>query len=197
MKRLSIILLLFNSLGAFSPGFEDKLISLRYKEVPLGIVLKDLTDKHELSISYSTSKIPVTELVSIDIELAPISRVFKVLLQGLPVEFNISEDQVTLKFLDLKQTVRGRVVDVESKTPIIGATVIILGSDPLKGGVTDVDGEFRIENVQVGRKSFKIDYIGYESKNVSKKFPEVVKKVITYLKAHPNAGKYVRIPDRS
>ncbi len=31
---------------------------------------------------------------------------------------------------DLTQTIRGKVIDVDSRTPLIGATIILLGSDP-------------------------------------------------------------------
>ncbi len=63
---------------------------------------------------------------------------------------------------DLTQTIRGKVLDAQSKSPVIGANVVLLGSDPLKGSVTDIDGNFRIEEVKVGRHNLKITFIGYE-----------------------------------
>ena len=50
-----------------------------------------------------------------------------------------------------KQTVRGKVIDQDSKTSIIGANVIVIGSNPIMGTSTDLDGNFRIDNVSVGR----------------------------------------------
>ncbi len=64
----------------------------------------------------------------------------------------------------LTQTIRGSLVDADSKEPIIGATVIVLDSDPLIGAVTDFNGDFRLEKVPVGRASIKINYVGYEEK---------------------------------
>lgn len=66
----------------------------------------------------------------------------------------------------LTQTVRGTITDVDSKIPIIGAKVIIVGSDPLKGSVTDVNGDFRIENVEVGRIQLRITSTGYQEMNI-------------------------------
>jgi hypothetical protein len=64
----------------------------------------------------------------------------------------------------LNQTVRGIVVDVDTKTPLVGATIVVEGTTELfMGTTTDVNGNFRLENVQVGRHNFKISYIGYES----------------------------------
>ncbi len=72
-----------------------------------------------------------------------------------------------VKAQELTQTIRGTVTDHDSKTPLIGATVIIMGTDPIVGTITDLDGYFRIENVPVGRIDLKISYIGYEDKIVS------------------------------
>lgn len=62
----------------------------------------------------------------------------------------------------LTQTIKGYIIDQASEEPIIGANVIVLGTDPLLGSSTDVDGFFKIENVQVGRHSLQISCIGYE-----------------------------------
>ncbi len=60
------------------------------------------------------------------------------------------------------QTIRGKISDVESKSPIYASYVILLGTDPMIGTTTDFDGKFKIENVPVGRYDIKITCIGYE-----------------------------------
>lgn len=67
-----------------------------------------------------------------------------------------------LAFAQPAQTVKGRVVDAESQQPVIGANVIITSMTPILGGVTDTEGNFRIEKVPVGRHAFKISSIGYD-----------------------------------
>lgn len=62
----------------------------------------------------------------------------------------------------LTQSIRGTVIDQESKTPIIGATILIVGSDPLLGSSSRADGTFEIRDVPVGRHTLKISSIGYE-----------------------------------
>ncbi len=74
---------------------------------------------------------------------------------------------LTLKAQGLTQTVRGVIYDVDSKTPLIGANVYVLGSSPILGAVTDVEGKFRIENVPVGRINLRVSSMGYEEKTVS------------------------------
>jgi hypothetical protein len=60
------------------------------------------------------------------------------------------------------QTIRGQVIDSEAKVPLGGATVVILNSQPLLGNVTGAEGNFRIDNVPVGRHTLKISFVGYE-----------------------------------
>lgn len=62
----------------------------------------------------------------------------------------------------VSQTVRGEVIDTDSRQPLPGATVIILNSDPIIGASTDLDGKFRMDNVPLGRVTVKISYLGYE-----------------------------------
>ncbi len=71
------------------------------------------------------------------------------------------------KSASFKQTIRGIVVDEDSKSPIIGANIIIIGSDPILGTTSDIDGRFKIENIPVGRHSISISYLGYENETLS------------------------------
>jgi len=66
----------------------------------------------------------------------------------------------------LTQTVRGTIIDTDSKMPLIGATVMILDSDPLIGTATDVHGKFRLENIPLGRMTLKLSYLGYDYKTI-------------------------------
>ena len=60
------------------------------------------------------------------------------------------------------QTVKGIVLDIDSEMPIFGATIILLGSDPIIGGITDLDGIYKLKSIPIGRHSFRISFVGYE-----------------------------------
>lgn len=64
------------------------------------------------------------------------------------------------------QTIRGKIIDKQSQIPLPGATIIIANSDPLKGTTSDVNGLFRIEQVEVGRQQLKISFLGYKELNI-------------------------------
>ena len=63
----------------------------------------------------------------------------------------------------LTQIVRGTILDTDSKMPLIAAEIRVLGSSPLIGTVTDVSGNFRLENIPIGRVSLLLSYLGYQN----------------------------------
>ncbi|MBI5219207.1 MAG: TonB-dependent receptor [Bacteroidia bacterium] len=63
---------------------------------------------------------------------------------------------------EYNQVVKGRILDKDSKTPLWGATLVVVGSKPLMGCTTDSSGYFKLPSVPVGRQVFKITYLGYE-----------------------------------
>jgi hypothetical protein len=73
----------------------------------------------------------------------------------------------TILAQEITQTIRGTVVDNETGTPLIGATVVLMDSKPLLGSATDIDGKFKIEKVLIGRYNIQVRYLGYESKIIS------------------------------
>ncbi len=62
----------------------------------------------------------------------------------------------------ITQTIKGTVLDKEAEYPLIGVTVVLLGSEEVTGTTTDVDGNFKLENVPVGRQALQFTYIGYK-----------------------------------
>lgn len=64
------------------------------------------------------------------------------------------------------QTIKGTVVDKESEIPLIGATLELIGPNR-QGVTTDVDGQFRLENIEVGRHMIQVNYLGYEPTTMS------------------------------
>jgi len=60
------------------------------------------------------------------------------------------------------KSIRGLVVDNASGEVLPSVTITILDSNPLKGVVSDMDGNFRIENLPIGRYNIQASYVGYE-----------------------------------
>jgi hypothetical protein len=64
----------------------------------------------------------------------------------------------------ITQTIKGTVIDKQSQTPLPGVVVQILNSDPLLGATTNDIGEFRIDNVPIGRWQLKFYILSYKER---------------------------------
>ena len=60
---------------------------------------------------------------------------------------------------------KGKVTDSKSKEEIIGANIILLGTN--YGASTDLDGSFSINNINVGVYTATVSYIGYQKVSIS------------------------------
>ncbi len=68
-----------------------------------------------------------------------------------------------LSFGQETQTIKGSVLDQESKFELIGASIVIFSDSTTLGTTTDFTGAFSIENVPVGRIALQVSYIGYQT----------------------------------
>jgi hypothetical protein len=94
------------------------------------------------------------------------------------IAITLLASSLSLEAQQLTQTIRGRVFDNDIQSALIGATIRVVDSTKTIGAVTDIEGEFRIENVPVGRVTLLIDYIGYEDRVISNLLVGSAKEVV-------------------
>lgn len=69
------------------------------------------------------------------------------------------------------QTIRGTIVESDSRLPLPGATVAVYRDSVLiNGSISDEDGHFRVDQIEVGRYTVMATYLGY----LSQVIPDVV-----------------------
>ena len=61
------------------------------------------------------------------------------------------------------QVIKGKIVDAVSQSPLPGASVVVLDSNPTLGTITDSEGNFRLWNIKPGRYNLMVSFIGYEN----------------------------------
>ncbi len=64
-----------------------------------------------------------------------------------------------------KMAISGVIVDVKTKEPAIGATILLAGTT--NGAATDVTGAFELQNVPVGTQRLTVSYTGYEPQELT------------------------------
>lgn len=70
-------------------------------------------------------------------------------------------------FAQSTQTLRGRITDAVSQTPLIGVTVRLdKEGQTLMGTVSDAEGNYSITQVPLGRQTLLVTYIGYENQTI-------------------------------
>jgi len=82
---------------------------------------------------------------------------------------------------EFTQTIRGTVIDAITGYPLIGATIILSGTKPPVGTITDPDGVFVLGNVPVGRQSIEISYVGYLPRTVENLFLTSAKEMVVQI----------------
>jgi hypothetical protein len=153
------------------------LLNLTMKNVSLNEILKEIKNQSRKNIVFNNNLVDKFTNESIDMKNARLDDVLKEVLEGKNLTYRIVDNVIVIESLPekpktekapgLSQTIRGNVFDIESNTPLIGATVVVLNFNPIIGISTDQDGNFKLEKVPVGRNSFQVSYMGYEQTIVS------------------------------
>ncbi len=73
-------------------------------------------------------------------------------------------------YLFAQGTLRGVITDQADGQPLIGATVVILGTS--NGTATNMEGRYQLRRVPAGDTEVRFSYIGYESQTLTVTIPE-------------------------
>ena len=88
---------------------------------------------------------------------------------------------------NITQTIRGTVIDKESKAPLGFSSVVLLNSNPIIGAVTDTLGNFTLPNIAIGRQSIQVSYQGYKTAVVSDIQLSAGKEIVLQIELEENA----------
>ena len=88
----------------------------------------------------------------------------------------------TVSAQEFTQTLRGSVIDQENLYQLAGATVQLLTSSPTLGIVVDEQGQFRFDDVPVGRHQLLVTYLGYETRRLDNILLSSEKEVVFEIK---------------
>lgn len=136
-------------------------VSLNLQNVPVSDVFARLEKQTELQFVYSSNHINPNRLVSLQVQDMPMSQVLNMLIE----DKNINVQQVNNKLvLSHKAKVgqgvlKGKVIDADNNEPLPGVSVVIFGTN--QGSVTDLRGEYTLSNVNEGKQTIEVTYIGY------------------------------------
>jgi len=64
---------------------------------------------------------------------------------------------------ELRQTIKGAIIDKDAEYPLIGVNVLLVNDSLDIGTTTDLDGNFKLKNIPIGRQALQLSYIGYKT----------------------------------
>lgn len=85
----------------------------------------------------------------------------------------------TLQGQSHTETIRGTVVDSDTGTPLVGASIVLLETE--LGTSTDSLGKFQLEKVPVGRYQLQVSYLGYQANTLTELLLESGKELVLDL----------------
>jgi hypothetical protein len=142
------------------------------KSTTLHEILLEIKKQSGKDIVYNNNLIDKFNNETIDIKNAKLEEVLNKALEGKPLKYKITDETIIIepkdekqspeKQSDLFQNIKGNIFDVESNNPRIGATVLLLDLNPPKGATTDLNGNYKIDKVPVGRYTLQISFVGYD-----------------------------------
>lgn len=179
-------------LNAFAQQNLTKPVTVNYEQQRLSQILTDLTKKYNLNFTYSNDEIALDKKISIHLKGKSLSAILNEIADKAGFLWQEVGNQIVLKpkpknpkaevlSTDVFQTVRGIVLDKESKVPIPGVSVKIISLNPVKGTNTNLEGQFRFNNVPVGRHEIELKAIGYKTITLSQILVSSGKEVVLNL----------------
>lgn len=84
------------------------------------------------------------------------------------------------------QQIKGTIIDKESQSTIPGAKITLIGSNPVNKTLSDLDGNYKLENILPGRYDLQISYSGYKELTIPNVIVTTGKQVVVDVSMEEN-----------
>jgi hypothetical protein len=170
--KLGLIIFLLTMMVA-SVNAQSQRMSIAVTDTTLETVIKSIRKQTDVNIIYNNEEVNKYKKVTVNVQNGTVEDVLKQALAKTRLTYVTENRTFIIKKIKSEetiqppknlptQTVRGTIIDRESKIPLPGASVVVVDSDPLIGTATDFNGNFTITNVPIGRHDFKVSFVGYQ-----------------------------------
>jgi len=172
VMRFTTVIIMATILQVSASGYAQK-INLSAKNVSLKFLFQEIRKQSGYNFLYADAELRLASKVSITVAAADVKDVLNQVFTGQPLTYSIDEKTVVVKqkersFLNRIQdyfnsvNIRGVVVN-ENRTPMMGASVKILGTKQM--ATTDIDGVFVLKGVASDAK-MSVSFIGYRTDTI-------------------------------
>ncbi len=141
-------------------------------DVDFETILQEICNKTNMEFQLRCKKVSKRQKFFINAKDISVEEVLNQCLKGSRLTYEITGSIIIIRdnkdkknWFDegiLTQTIKGVVRDIESKRELPGATILVLGTNPVLGSSSDRNGNYRISRVPLGRYTLQVSYIGYK-----------------------------------
>lgn len=155
---------------------QEKLISLDLKEATFEQAIDHLTEQTAINFIYNDEETNGVAAITLKVDQVTLNAALDQLLDNTGLDYKKINETIVIGPEEkaplpdapgFKQTLRGKVLDRDSQGPLSFATVQVLTTSTTRGAITDIDGNFSIPNLPIGRHSIKVSFVGYEDAYLS------------------------------
>jgi TonB-dependent starch-binding outer membrane protein SusC len=144
-------------------------VQVNFENTPVLEALEFLADQGGLELNYNKNSLNKDVTITKQFNATPLFEAIEWVAADSGIHFYITESgQMILTPEELPSntgTLKGRVVDVDSEEPLVGATLYI--SELEMGTTADMDGYFELEGIPEGTYQLRITSVGYQTQTRS------------------------------
>jgi outer membrane receptor protein involved in Fe transport len=150
-------------------------VSVNVTSVTLEQAFKVIEQKTNLTFGYVREDIPLDSKVTLMLENESLQTILEGLARDYSLVFNRINDHIVVRKAAVQEeaqvivaetgSIKGRVMDAQTKEPLIGANILIEGTSI--GSASNENGDYEITNLTPGDYVLIVKYIGYIEKSES------------------------------
>ncbi len=167
--RIFLLILSFSPLGLLAA---QQQVTLRGESMTMKQAIEQIEKNSDYTFFYTASDLKEAVRKNINVK-GPIDEVLRELFSGSRVNYVVKGNEVILSVQKAeaqsqaqqqKRTIKGKVIDGDTKEPIIGANIWLKNSST--GAITDLDGNYTITITGVGGV-LEFSYIGMKKQEIA------------------------------
>ena len=151
---------------------QNSLLNISMSDTTFEAVISEIRKQTDMDFIFNHEELERIPLVSIEVNGATVDHVLEQCLENTGLGFEKINNTIIItpekkedgfsRKTQRTQTLRGTVIDRDSRVPLPFASVVIMDTNPQRGSTTDLDGNFSFNELPVGRYTLQISYVGYE-----------------------------------
>lgn len=163
-KRVFLLLLLTMSanLALASSAFSTQTKSFNIQNATIKEAIKQVLKESKFNLIYSVPDMEMEQKVTLTINNTTEENALKMILKETGLIYSIKDNNIIISKAPATQqkiTVKGKVIEADSKKPIAGATVLVAGTQ--EGAITDEKGAFTLQ-MKAGSE-IEISFLGMQA----------------------------------